>query len=139
MLTINLSKPVGIYDNINEMPISRYSDFQRGLMIDANIGSTIQDFDKLFNQSVKFIDGKKYKEAMQFLLNVRTGIYLAQQGQIPTNYAFASLVKSIDGVRITDYSEDGLSKILEELDKLGLPQAKLNEVLEDVKKKSSMI
>ena len=139
MLTINLSKPVIIYDNINEMPISRYSDFQRGLMIDAQIGSTIQDFDKIFNQAVQFMDGEKYTDVTQLLLNVRTGIYLAQQGQSPTNYAFASLVKSIDGVRIIDYSEDGLSKILEELDKLGLPQAKLNELLEDVKKKSSMI
>jgi len=139
MLTINLSKPLVIYDNINDMPISRYSDFQRGLMIDANIGSSIQDFDAIFNKAMKFIEAEKPKDAVQLLLNVRTGIFLATQGQAPSNYAFASLVNSIGGVRIKDYSESGLKQILDELDKLGLTQAKLNETLEDVKKKSSMI
>lgn len=134
MRTINLSEPVVIYDSINDMPISRYSDFQRGLMIDAQIGSSIQDFDQIFNKVAKFIDGEKYKDAVQVLLNVRQGVFLAQQGESPTNYAFASLVNSIQGVRITDYSEVGLKNILERLDKLGLTQATLNEVLEDVKK-----
>jgi len=134
MRNINLSKPVVVYDSINEMPISRYSDFQRGLMIDAQIGSTIQDFDLIFNKAIKFIDGEKYKDAVQALLNVRQGVYLAQQGESPTNYAFAALVTSIDGVRITDYSDVGLKEILERLNELGLTQDKLNEVLEDVKK-----
>jgi len=134
MRNINLSKPVVVYDSINEMPISRYSDFQRGLMIDAQIGSTIQDFDLIFNKAIKFIDGEKYKDAVQALLNVRQGVYLAQQGESPTNYAFAALVTSIDGVRITDYSDVWLKEILERLNELGLTQDKLNEVLEDVKK-----
>ena len=139
MHTINLKKPVVIYDDINEMPISRYSEFQRGLMIDSQIGSSIQDFDVKFGQFVKFMDAEKYEDATQIMLNLRQGIYLATQGKAPSNYAFATLVKSIDGVRITDYSQEGLQKILDELDEIGLPQSKLNETLEEVKKKSSKI
>jgi len=87
MHTINLKKPVVIYDNVNEMPISRYSDFQLGLMIDSQIGSSVQDFDQKFAQFVRCMDAKKYKDATQIMLNLRQGIFLATQGQSPSNYA----------------------------------------------------
>jgi len=139
MLTIDLDKPVVIYDDIKEMIVDRYSDFTIGVMIDAQIGSSISDFDKLFNRVVEFMDAGKHKDAMQVLLNARTGIHLAQQKMSPSTYAFASLVSSIGGVRIKDYSEASLTKIIKELNSLGLTQAKLEETLEEVKKKSSMI
>jgi len=134
MRTIDLLKQVVIHDNIS-MPIMRYSDFQRGLIIDSQIGSTIGDFDQIFGKISAFIYAGKTKEAGQALLNVRTGIYMALQGQAPSHYAFAAIVKSIDGKEIEDYSESGMGEVIRELNDLGLTQEILEDTLGNVKKK----
>ena len=91
MHTIELKNhKVKLFDSIKDLIISRFVDYQRACLVDAEIGS-IEDFDEHFNKIITLVRANKEGETIQALSNLRIGIYMAQVGSCTKHYTFAFL------------------------------------------------
>ena len=106
-------------------------------MIDNEVGSSIADYDKRMQKAIKFLSSDLKKEALQELENNRQNVFNCLSEYTPRNKALAVLVKSIDGKRYHAIDSETLNEIERELDRIGLTKKMMDEVITDVKKKSS--
>lgn len=99
------------YDDIEELPMSRFHKYQKMLLIDSGIGSDLQAFDRRTERARRFIMQGKKDEAMQEFNNLRQCIYFIQQEFSPKLTAFAALVTGIDGRACNDVTDDALAEV----------------------------
>lgn len=132
------NKVVLLYDSIDELPIKNFQKYNKYLLIDAGIGSTVDDVDRHISRIARYINSDK-KLAMQELQNMRQNLYMINNGISPKYLAFAALIHSIDGKRVEDLSDDNLKSILEDLNTekhsilanlVGMAKKKIQEELE---------
>lgn len=126
-------RAVIMYDAIDELPILRFHAYNKMLLIDAGIGSDLNDWDAHIEKAIRFIRKDKPDLAEKELDNLRQNVYFIQSGISPKHMAFACLVKSVDGTEYNDMTPDGLRKVLELF--ADAPNAELTAQLEAVKKK----
>lgn len=124
---------IEMYDCIEDLPVVRFHKYQKCLLIDAGIGSTIGDFDRRIERARRFCMLGDTENTRKELENLRQCVYMIQNGMSPKNLAFAVLVASIDGKPCDDISDDALCKVIELLS--DAPDAELSEILHSVKKK----
>lgn len=103
-----------VYDSIDELPIVNFQKYNKYLLIDSGLGSDVDDIDRHIVSLAKLI-GSDTKKAQQELLNMRQTIVMINNEISPKHLAFAALVYSIDGQRVTDLSDEGLQSILTRL------------------------
>lgn len=109
------NKVVKVYDSIDEMPIVNFQKYNKYLLIDSGIGSDSDDIDAHIVKIAKYIKANDNKKALQELQNMRQNIYMVNSEISPKYLAFAALIHSIDGKELTDLSDDGLKKVLQDL------------------------
>ena len=124
---------VELYDEIDELSITRFHKYQKYLLIDSGIGSTMADFDKRIEKMRRFCILKDTDNAQKEMENLRQCVYMIQNGLSPQHLAFATLVIAVDGVQCTDITDDGLQKTLALL--ADAPVGDLTGNLDSVKKK----
>jgi hypothetical protein len=129
------SNTLEIFNGIEEMPITVFQAFNRSIMIDAGIGSDVNDFDQHLNRMISFAKAGKIKEHATEAVNIRTNLAFVMTKTSPRMNAFAALVYSINGKVWEDKSDEGLKKLVEVLGETGLTYGKLTATLEFVKKK----
>ena len=134
MKTVKIGeRTVEIYDAIDELPMLRFHKYNKMLLVDAGIGSDLQDFDTHIEKAIRYARSKTPELAAIELDNMRQNVYFIQSGLSPKCLAFAVLVKSIDGTPYNDLSDDGLQKVV---DMFGdVPVKELTAQMEAVKKK----
>lgn len=109
MKTIDIGKhKVEIYDSIDELPIKRFHKFNKYLLVDAGVGSDINDINEKISKIIRYIDKADKNNAKIELENLRQSMYLVTQEMNLKHLAFMVLVKSIDGKEITDLSDEGI-------------------------------
>lgn len=134
MKTVNIGKHVvQLYDTIEEMPIVRFHKYQKFLLIESGIGSTIEDFDKHIEKARRYCMSNDPANAQKELENMRQNVYMIQTGLSPQHLSFACLVFAIDGTQCVDISDDGLQKIVAIF--ADAPTGELTDQLDSVKKK----
>lgn len=134
MNTLKLAgKTIEVYDDIENLPVTRFHKYNKMLLVDAGIGSDIADFDRHISRIAAFLAKNDNKQAITELENIRQNVYFIQSGVSPRNLAFAVLVKSIDGKPCDDLSDEGLKKIVEMF--ADVPYKDLAASIEAVKKK----
>ena len=126
-------KTIEVYDDIENLPVTRFHKYNKMLLVDAGIGSDIADFDKHISRISAFLAKNDNKQAITELENIRQNVYFIQSGVSPRNLAFAVLVKSIDGKPCDDLSDEGLKKIVDMF--ADVPYKDLAASIEAVKKK----
>lgn len=135
MRTTTIGKrAVVLYDSIDELPILRFHAYNKALLIDAGVGSDLNDWDTHIEKTIRFIRGNKPELAEKELDNMRQNVYFIQTDMSPRYLAFCALVKSVDGTEYNDMTPDGLQKVLQLFD--DAPNAELTAQLEAVKKKN---
>ena len=123
---------VEIYDAIDDLPMMRFHKYNKMLLVDAGIGSDLQDFDTHIEKAMRYARSKTPELAAIELDNMRQNVYFIQTGISPKHLAFAVLVKSINGNPCNDLSDDGLQKVV---DMFGdVPIKELTAQMEAVKK-----
>ena len=127
---------IEFYDNIKMLPIRRYQQSNKYLMIASDIGSDFTDFDKRSIEITEFLQKGMLPEAIKAIENRRQAVWNAFQNYNPRGMALAVMVYSIDGIVKKDISDAGLEKVLDELEKIGYTYGDMTENLSDVKKKS---
>lgn len=124
-----------ICDSPKELTIDRYTEFQKYLLQDSGIGSTIEDVYRHSEKLDAFLSSGKIAEAIAERSNQHYNFYMMLNRISLTHLAFALFVESIDGALCTDYSDSGLQTISLRLGQVGLQRGQLEAILEDVKKK----
>lgn len=134
MVEVILDKhKVVLFNSIEELSIERYHKFNKMLLVDAGIGSTIADFDRHLVKIVSLARENKLEEMGREVENMRQGVFLTQQELSPKLLSFAALTKSIDGEDVTDISDAGLKAVVERLKDEHIKR--ISDTLEDAKKK----
>lgn len=124
---------VQMYDGIEDLPMKRFHKYNKMLLVESSVGSSIADIDTHIVKAISFINVKKNVEAVTELNNLRQNVMMMQNGISPKMLAFAILVKSIDGKECNDISDSGLQKTLSYFEDATI--AELATSLEEVKKK----
>lgn len=124
---------VVMYDSIDELPMVRFHKYSRMLLVDAGVGSDIQDFDAHIERAVRYIRKGDNENAAKEMENLRQNVYLILHEQSVRDLSFAVLVAEIDGKDASDLSEEGLAQVLRTLG--GAPRKDITDSLESVKKK----
>ena len=112
-VTIN-DMEIKLYDSIDEMPIVNFQKYNKCILIDSGLGSDIDSIDERIVNLAKLIR-KDINKASQELQNLRQTMHIIVSEISPKYMAFAALIHSIDGERLTDLSDDNLRRILEKL------------------------
>jgi hypothetical protein len=132
------SHKIEFFEGILDMPFERFNYYNKYVMLDSELGSTVSDFDKIVVRINEFVTKDMKEEATKELLNLRFVVNNILSDESHKGLAFATLIKKFDGKEVNDYSTHNLKKILSTLSKSGL---KVKDVLvksEDLKKKSKL-
>lgn len=134
MKTIDTGKHViKLYDSVDELPISAYQRYNKFLLIDAGIGSSVDDFDAHIVKLAKLIGANEREKAAQELQNMRQNLYMINSKISPKYLAFAALIYSVDGKRIEAASDDDYHELLAKIQEI--PHGLLTKTLDWLKKK----
>jgi hypothetical protein len=134
-IAINSNK-VLLYHAADELPIKRYSRFQKYNLIESGVGSDMESIAKHFAKLFEFISYKLHKEALEESKNLYYSFYMMLEEINIPGMAFACLVYSINDEVIVDISEDNLKNTVQRLSDMGLNQKDVEHKVKDVKKKS---
>jgi hypothetical protein len=124
-----------LFDSIDQLPFERFNAFNKYVMLDSELGATVQDFDKITVRVYEFLNKEMYDDAKNELLNLRIVVNNILTGNSSKGLAFASLISKVNGKAMEDYSEDKLKALLLDLSKDGLDVKTVAETASDVKKK----
>jgi len=106
---------VTFYTDIETLPIKRYQLIQKYSLIDAGIGSTLEDIVNKFAKFDHFLEAKDFESLSVERENILMNINFMLEESSTTSYLLASMVKSINGekVDVTDENIDELVDMFE--------------------------
>ena len=122
-----------LYSDIEELPAWRFSKFNKFVLIDSQIGSTIQDVDQRFQNLYLIAKNEDMAKMKAEINNLRQSIHFTLTETNTKMMSFISLIYSIDGKEFNDLSEEGIQRMSEKLK--DLPVIALKKTTEDIKKK----
>ena len=123
-----------MYDSIDELPFSRFQEYNRALLIDSGLGSDLASIGRHINQARKYNAAKDQGNTEQALLNMYQAVSFTLDRISPEGRAFVVLIHRLNGNRIEDLSEGNVDNILRELSRRGLTIGKVRGFLDTVKK-----
>lgn len=122
------SHTVTIYDDPECLPVDNYYRFNKYLLLESSIGSSLEDFaTKHLNSLFVLIQNDKKQEAIIQVNNLRQLFFLTANEVNVSQMAFGCLVHSIDGKKVDDYSESGLKDIRDQVGRIGITQKELKK------------
>lgn len=122
-----------IYDSIEELPVVRYHKFSKLMLIDAQVGSSLADFDAHAERIIRYIRTDKKDLAEKELMILRQAVYFIQTEVSPKHLAYAALIHTIDGKPVEDLSDETLKAISDKLSDVS--KTELDSKIEESKKK----
>ena len=126
---------VQVYSTAKEMPIVRYNEFQKYLLIDSGIGADVETIDGHYAKQIAYIASDKKDDAIKEAENTRHALASVLSGINYGSMAFAVMVTHIDGVPYDDISEEGIERTVKVLEATGISQGEVEEATEVLKKK----
>lgn len=125
-----------IYSALEEMPARVFKRYNRYVVVNDYVGSDVGSIFQRLDSIKKLIkvdpDGAIVEASnMEATLNLIVGDINVEM------LSFASLVKSVNGKRVTDFSSEGLNKMIDEWSGRGLTVGRIRGLLKKVKKKLS--
>jgi len=124
-----------MYDSIDNLPITRFQEYNRLAMLDAGIGGDLQSINEHVTTVLRHYQKGEGQKMKQELENMRQNMMFVVNKTSPRMKCFIPLIKSINGKLLTDISDtEGISR---DLSNKGLTIGKVNGFLITVKKKLS--
>lgn len=122
-----------VYDSIEDLPITRFHKFNKLMLVEAGVGSSVSDLDEHLARVSKYVLANELEKADKELQNLRQCLYLIQSEITPENMAYAALVYSIDGKVYSEPTDDAIAEITAKLSDISKSQ--LSGKFAEVKKK----
>lgn len=126
-----------IYDDAIHMPAVRYKEFQKYLLQDSGIGSTMDDVSLRFSTFLKHLAAGKINEARTDAENLFYTHWAIIEKVSFKHLAFGCLIHSVDGQVMTSYDAEDLTVALKTLSERGLTQELVDSSVADSKKNST--
>lgn len=123
------------YNSIENLPIPRFMNFNRLLMLDSGIGSDHESIDKHDMKIIMFAQKGDMDKVIQEVMNRNQCQKFIMDHVSPKNMSYAVTVHSIDGDIQYDYSDDSCKRIVERLGSWGTTQSWLGAAIESLRKK----
>jgi len=124
---------VTIYDSIDELPMVRFHKYSKMLLVDAGVGSDINDFDAHIERAVRYFRKGDNENGAKELENLRQCVFLILSEQSVKDLSFACLVAEIDGKPCNDLSDQALAEVVRTLGEV--PRKDFTSSADEVKKK----
>lgn len=125
-----------LYDSIRELPIDRFNEYNRYLMLDSGIGSGGDDIARKVGSIQSYLNIEDIETASKELQNLYHALTFTVKNVSPKMYSFCVLIKSINGKEFGgDLSKERLDEVIKNLGKKGFTYAKLEGALDYIKKK----
>lgn len=125
-------KKVLIYDSIEELPIQRFHKFNKYMLVDAGIGSDLNDINEHLTKIQRFIKTDP-KQAHIQLSNLRQSLFMVTEEINVKHLSLVALIYSIDGEEVTDLSDESIKRISKSLSEV--KKSYINRIIDAVKKK----
>jgi hypothetical protein len=108
-----------LYTDIDQLTAERFSKINKFWMLHDELGSSFEEIDRIhITRLILSLDDKE--KAKKVIDNMRVLIHNIINEVNPESLAFACLIHSIDGVEVTDLSDENLKKIIKYLSDNGL-------------------
>lgn len=135
MKTIKIQDHVlEMWDSVDSLPASNYINHARLTMLDAGIGSDLEAVTRHWQRIAKL--SEKGGDALnKELSNYLQSLQFIVSNTSPEMMSFVSLIRSIDGKIVEDYSDENAKAIIEQLSKKGLTTGIIRSFLNFIKKK----
>lgn len=124
---------IEIYDSIDELPIRRFHKFNKYMLVDAGIGSDLNDINDHIFKTIRYVDKGDKENAKRQLDNLRQSLYMVSQETNIKHLSFMVLIKSINGKEVHDLSDDNMKRLLKFFENES--KSFLDKLIEFVKKK----
>lgn len=126
-----------MYISIDELPVTRFMAYNHFTLIDAGLGSDLNDVDRHIGTLGRFIASGDKENAKKELLNLRQNLAFVISRVSPRAMSFVPFIHSMNGSKITDVTEEGAGRVVLALSEKGMSWGLLNRLLTAVKKKLS--
>ena len=117
------------------MPIKLYNLTQRYILQDMGIGSDMPAIDEHFRSLDAFLASNKVDDALRERENMRFAFYTMLEQVNYKSLTFGCHIFSVDGIEITDRSEEAITELL---NTLTISYEQAEEILAEVKKNFNM-
>lgn len=141
MKTIVLKEYLGIkkteiklFESIHDLPAKLYNQFNKYMLQEQYIGSTMKDVDAHFGKFDLWIKQKKYDKLSLERVNLHLNFFAAMNAFNFKHIAFGCFIYSIGGKKIEDHSEENLRLLIDNLSDKGLTQKMVSDIIAEVKK-----
>lgn len=125
---------VELYETVDEMPMARKHLFDKFLIMDSGMGSTIQDIELRFQKLDVFLKEKKFDLAIQERMNLHHAIFNGLSGINFKSLSFCSLVYKVDGKEVEIKTESDVETVMDMVEKKVINR-NVEYFVETVKKK----
>lgn len=123
-----------MYDSL-DMPALTFQAFNRFVMIDAEVGSTVQDVQRHCAEILSH-NKRGDKEKVQIKTQVLMNCFAFITEEIsPKHLSFSALISSFDGRSVVYRNDDQLRELNERILKTMISQSRIESTLESIKKK----
>ncbi len=129
------SHNIELYEGIDSTPITNDVLSNKFALIDAQVGSGLPAIREHIVKLAGYIKNKDEQSAFTELQNLDICISSTEEGINHEHMAFAARVKSIDGKKVYDYSDEALKRMCKQFGQWGLSSGLLRRTLQSIKKK----
>lgn len=135
MKRINLNEKNYIikYRKAEETPLKRYSKFQKYLLYKTGVGCDMPSIASHFNSWFTLNAHGKHEESRTEAENLYYNFFSILNEVDYEDLAFASMIYSINGVPVTDLSEENLNDVIQWLSDNGMTKEKVSEEVDDTR------
>lgn len=126
---------VKLYQEIDEQPITLHNLFNEYGLMDSEIGNSMAAVEAKYGNLATYLARKDNEKAMQEINNLYQTLWSAINRINYKSLQFGCIVYSIDGIPVTDYSQEALTVMLETLSRKGLNMKIVKEEIDNLKKK----
>jgi hypothetical protein len=127
-------KILTFYDNIETLPIKRYQLVQKYSLIDAGIGSTLNDVMTKFAKFDQFLEVGDLESLAIERENMLININYMLNEKNTTGYLLASMIKTLDG-NVIEINDDNIDELVDMLECSDISFEAVREI-SDAQKKS---
>ncbi|MDF7810700.1 hypothetical protein [Hymenobacter sp. YC55] len=138
LITLPAQHTINLYQTVHELPARRHLHYNCYLVQAAGIGNTIDDVNHRLSRLGQLVAAGKQQDAAVELENLHYALHWAIEKFSPEQMAFGMLIAAVDGVPLTDFSEENLKRLLDQLSDWGLTTGMVTAEVEDVKKNSRL-
>ncbi len=124
-----------MYDSIDSAPIENYINFNRLTMLDSGIGSDLNAVMNHWNAIQRYCASGDTEALNKQLANYRQALAFIVSNVSPGMLSFVTLIHTIDGKVMQDFSDENMGEVLNRLSKKGLTVKIVESFLDFVKKK----